>query len=173
MNKSRSLLFTTAFIIIIFSIYNLYPEEKLARGKTVDSLVILKSERKLVVYSQGQQLKTYSIALGKNPVGPKEFEGDGKTPEGSYLVTGKNPESGYHRNLGISYPDTEDIGRANRLKLSPGGDIKIHGLRNGLGFIGKFHRWFDWTNGCIAVTNEEIEELFMTVRIGAKIEIRP
>jgi len=124
------------------------------------------------VYSGGSLVKTFAISLGRNPIGDKEFEGDKKTPEGKYIIDTKNSESGYHKNLGISYPNESDIENAKIIGKPTGGDIKIHGLKNKLGFIGKFHRWFDWTMGCIAVTNEEIDELFATVPIGTKIEIR-
>lgn len=114
-------------------------------------------------------VKTYRISLGKNPVGHKQHQGDGKTPEGLYYINAKNPNSQFHLNLGISYPNNED----RRNSSDPGGDIKIHGLKNGNGFIGKFHRLLDWTNGCIAVTNEEMEELYEAVPIGTAIEINP
>ena len=103
----------------------------------------------------------------------KEFEGDKKTPEGLYINNDKNPNSGYHKNLGISYPKKDNIENAKRLGKPTGGDVKIHGLRNKTGFISKFHRWSDWTLGCIAVTDEEIDELYNAVKIGTKIEIKP
>jgi len=118
-------------------------------------------------------IKTYKIAIGQNSVGDKEFEGDKKTPEGNYTINSKNPNSGWHKNLGVSYPNNEDIAQAKSFGKPVGGDIKIHALRNGLGFIGKFHRSYDWTNGCIAVTNEEVDELYDIVKIGAVIEIQP
>jgi murein L,D-transpeptidase YafK len=120
-----------------------------------------------------QLVKTYKISLGKQPIGVKEFNGDKKTPEGLYLINDKNPNSRYHKNLGISYPNKDNIEDAKRLGKHPGGAVKIHGLRNKTGFISKFHRWFDWTLGCIAVTNEEIDELYNAVKIGTAIEINP
>lgn len=111
--------------------------------------------------------------MGRSPVGDKAAEGDKRTPEGDYFVNGKNPGSGYHKNLGISYPNAEDRANANARGLSTGGDIKIHGIRNGMGFIGKFHRMFDWTAGCIAVTDEEIDELYENVKVGTPITILP
>jgi len=127
----------------------------------------------MLVYSNGELIKTYKISLGKQPVGAKEFEGDKKTPEGFYFINDKNPNSGYHKNLGISYPDNDDMEYARHLGKPAGGDIKIHGIRNKIGIIGKFHRWFDWTEGCVAVTNEEIDELYEAVKIGTNIEIKP
>ncbi len=153
--------------------YNLFPEQKLPGVNKIDSLVILKSKRQLLAYSEGTVIKTYKISLGKNPVGPKQCEGDKRTPEGSYVIFDKNPNSGYHKNLGISYPNEQDIERHKGNKEPIGGEIKIHGLKNGLGFIGKFQRWVDWTAGCIAMTNDEVDELYKSVPIGTKILIKP
>lgn len=124
-------------------------------------------------YSQGKLMKTYNISIGQNPKGDKEFEGDKKTPEGEYTINDKNPLSAFHKNLGISYPNNLDIAAAKIKKLRPGGEIKIHGLKNGIGFIGKFHRITDWTAGCIAVTDQEIDELYENVEIGTPIIIKP
>lgn len=159
--------------IAVISAYYFWPEPKLPPGTKIDSLVVLKSERKLLTYANGKLMKTYTISLGKSPIGHKVFEGDMKTPEGLYTINAKNPNSGYHKNLGVSYPNNLDRAIAAGIGKSPGGDIKIHGIRNGRGYIGKFHRWTDWTHGCIAVTDEEIDELYGSVAIGATIEIRP
>jgi murein L,D-transpeptidase YafK len=139
----------------------------------IDFIKVDKSERKLFVYSNGKLVKVYNIALGKKPNGAKQYQGDNKTPEGVYLINAKNSNSIAYKNLGISYPNNKDIDRAKKLGKSTGGDIKIHGMMNGLGFIGRFHTCFDWTNGCIAVTNSEIDELFKYIKIGTKIEILP
>lgn len=96
-----------------------------------------------------------------------------KTPEGLYFINDKNPNSIFHKNLGISYPDKKDIINAKRLGKKAGGDIKIHGLSDNRNYIKTFHRWRDWTAGCIAVTNEEIDELYAAVKIGSPIEIYP
>lgn len=153
--------------------YLFYPEDPLPEGARIDRIIVYKSERKLLAYENGQLLKTYKIALGGEPVGAKEYEGDEKTPEGLYYIHDKNPDSRYHKNLGVSYPDQNDTERAKLLGRPPGGDIKIHGLRNDIGFIGKLHRWSDWTLGCIALTNEEIDELYQSVRLGIPVEIHP
>lgn len=159
--------------LIIFGLIGFYfwPEKSLDTSKKIDKIKVIKHERKLIVISNGEELKTYRISLGKEPIGKKEFEGDKKTPEGIYYINDKNPNSGYHLNLGVSYPNAEDRKHAEKNNKSPGGLIKIHGLKNGFGFIGKFHRLFDWTLGCIAVTNNEIEELYENVPIGTEIEI--
>jgi len=167
---------TITYILLLFLIglitFYIWPEKKLDSLKKIDRILVIKHERKMIVYSNNEELKTYKISLGKQPEGKKEFEGDQKTPEGIYTIKDKNPNSDFHLNLGISYPNKEDIKNAGRLNKKPGGLIKIHGLRNGFGFIGKFHRFFDWTSGCIAVTNSEIEELYENVPIGTEIEIR-
>ncbi len=160
-------------IFLGLTVYYFYPEEKLPANTEIDKLIVYKSKRQLLVYSRGQLIKTYKISLGRQPIGNKEYEGDKKTPEGFYFINDKNADSGYHKNLGISYPDQDDLARAKRLGKPTGGDIKIHGLRNKTGFIGKFHRWYDWTIGCIAVTDEEIDELYDSVKIGTPIEINP
>lgn len=146
---------------------------KLPRYVVIDSIVVHKNSRKMYVYMEGEWVKTYRIALGSNPVGRKRCSGDCKTPEGVYYIDDKNPFSDYHKNLGISYPNDRDKERARRLGKSPGGDIKIHGLPNGKGYLGRSHRVVDWTEGCIAVTNEEIDELYTHVEIGTPIYIFP
>ena len=170
----RRVTWLAVFLIIAgLTTYYFYPEEKLAGDIQIDDIVVYKSKRQMTVSSNGQLVKTYKISLGRQPIGAKEFEGDMKTPEGVYFINDKNPNSGYHKNLGISYPGKDDLENANRLGKPAGGDIKIHGIRNKIGFIGKFHRCFDWTLGCIAVTNGEIDELYRAVKIGTRIEIKP
>jgi len=170
---SKAVGFTMLFSLLGMIAYYFYPEDKLQAGTEIDKLVVYKSKRQLLAYAKGHLVKTYTVSLGKEPVGDKEFEGDKKTPEGLYFISDKNPNSGYHKNLGISYPNQEDIAAANRLGKPTGGDVKLHGLRNHTGFINKFHRWYDWTLGCIAVTDEEIDELYSAVKIGTPIEINP
>ncbi|WP_276497901.1 L,D-transpeptidase family protein [Pontibacter litorisediminis] len=153
--------------------YNLFPEQELTPGTAIDRLIVYKSERKLLAYADNQLVKTYTISLGRKPDGRKEFEGDRRTPEGTYTINDKNPNSAYHKNLGISYPSADDIAHAKKLGKPVGGAIKIHGLRNGTSVIGKLHRWADWTQGCIAVTNDEISELYEAVAVGTPIEIHP
>jgi murein L,D-transpeptidase YafK len=140
---------------------------------TADRIVVEKAERTLTLYRDQRVLRTYRIALGRNPVGAKEQEGDGRTPEGTYAITGRNPQSAFHRSLRISYPNAADRRRAARAGVRPGGDIMIHGLPNGAGAIGAAHRLRDWTEGCIAVTNHEIEEIWRLVPNGTRIQIRP
>jgi murein L,D-transpeptidase YafK len=140
---------------------------------TVDKIVVHKSKREMIVLKNDSILKIYKIALGSNPIGKKQFQGDMKTPEGEYTINSKNPQSAYFLNLGISYPNANDLNFAKRNNKSAGGDIKIHGLPNGSGAIGRAHLLSDWTHGCIAVTNEEIKELYESVPIGTPIQILP
>lgn len=136
----------------------------------IDRLMVLKSKRQLIVYSKNKRIKTYRICLGRNPIGAKEFEGDMKTPEGTYTINDRNPNSRYYKNLGVSYPNNNDRKRAKRLGKRTGGDIKIHGTG---GDINTPDPLYDWTWGCIAVTNKEIDELYEHVIIGSTIEIKP
>jgi len=106
-------------------------------------------------------------------MGPKEHEGDGRTPEGIYTIDFHKPDSAFHRALHVSYPSAEDNARAAETGLSPGGDIMIHGWPNGLRAFGATHRLRDWTAGCIAVTDPEIDEIYSSVNDGTAIEIRP
>jgi murein L,D-transpeptidase YafK len=138
-----------------------------------DRVVVYKARREMMLYRDGKAIRTYRIALGRTPVGPKRREGDGKTPEGDYVVDGRLARSQFHRALHISYPAAADRERARRAGVSPGGDIMIHGLPNGQGAIGAAHRQSDWTEGCIAVTNEEIEEIWRLVANGTPIRIEP
>jgi murein L,D-transpeptidase YafK len=140
---------------------------------TVDRVIINKAKRELLLMHGGKVVKSYAVALGRNPIGPKTRQGDGKTPEGVYSISGRNPASAFHRALRVSYPNSTDRAQAKRRGVAPGGDIMIHGLPNGQGHIGKAHRLTDWTEGCIAVTNEEIEEIWGMVADGTKVEINP
>ncbi len=169
--KKLRLLFIGTFVVLIA--YYCFPQGKFPATVTIDNILVLKSKRQLLAYSNGQLIKTYKISLGRNPKRQKEYEGDKKTPEGKYTINEKNSKSDFYKNLGISYPNQADIERARKMKQPTGGSIKIHGLKNGFAFIGKFQRWIDWTAGCIALTNEEIDELYEHTPIGTQIEIKP
>jgi murein L,D-transpeptidase YafK len=138
-----------------------------------DRILIEKAERRLTLLRGDRALKVYRVALGGSPAGDKQCQGDNRTPEGVYRISGRNPHSAYHRSLRISYPDAKDRAEAKRRGCSPGGDIYIHGLPNGRGAIGGAHRLRDWTLGCIAVTDPEIEEIWRLVPDGTAVEIRP
>jgi tetratricopeptide (TPR) repeat protein len=140
---------------------------------TADRIVIEKKQRRLKLISKGEVIKTYKIALGGNPNGPKVRQGDNKTPEGTYVIDSRNNESSYYRSLHISYPNERDKKRAKELGVAPGGDIMIHGIKKGFSWVGDSHTEVDWTKGCIAVRDEEIEEICKVAPIGTIVEIRP
>jgi len=138
-----------------------------------DKIIVLKSARSMTLLSGGKALKTYKVALGSVPVGPKQVEGDHKTPEGDYIIDAKNQHSQFHLSLHISYPSAADQQRARNLGARPGGAIMIHGLAAPFAYLGPLHRQTDWTDGCVAVTNAEIEEIWKLVPVGTRVEIRP
>jgi murein L,D-transpeptidase YafK len=138
-----------------------------------DSLVVEKAKHTLTLYYYGLPVRTYLVALGKQPKGDKVRKGDDRTPEGLYHIDFKNPQSKYHLALHISYPDSAHAARAAKLGVAPGGDIMIHGLPKGYEDYGAEQRDFDWTEGCIAVTDQEIEEIFRAVPAGVPIQIKP
>ena len=136
-----------------------------------ESVLVDKSERKLWLISQGRKYREYDISLGDNPLGHKEQEGDERTPEGRYIIDYRNPDSRYHLSLHIDYPRQQDLDNARRKGVSPGGNIFIHGLPNGIRFSADTFRGRDWTDGCIAVNNREIEEIWRLVKDGTPIDI--
>ncbi len=138
-----------------------------------DRIVIRKSERKLTLWRDGSLLETYPVALGANPVGPKRREGDKRTPEGRYWIDGMNPRSRYYRALHISYPNEEDARLARAAGHAPGGDIEIHGLSRGFEDYDPAEFTNDWTNGCIAVSNRALDEIWDRVRVNTVVEILP
>lgn len=138
-----------------------------------DSLVVWKAERRLALFAHGQQVKSYAVSLGRVPIGDKVQEGDRRTPEGLYRIDSRLEASAFHRALHVSYPDSADVAEAKARGVSPGGAIMIHGVRNGLGWLGRFQRLADWTAGCVALTNSEIEQLWGVVPDGTPIRIAP
>jgi murein L,D-transpeptidase YafK len=136
-------------------------------GPAVTLVQINKTERKMYLIHGTQVLRSYDIALGFAPLGHKQFEGDGRTPEGAYRIDRRNPNSEYHLSLGISYPNERDFAFAEAAGLEPGGDIFIHGWSEALA------RRADWTAGCIAVKDREMEEIYAMVRDGTLINILP
>ena len=143
------------------------------RNGSVNKILIEKKARRLMLISKGEVLKTYKISLGGNPTGPKEMQGDNKTPEGTYFIDSRNNDSHYHRSLHISYPNERDKMRARELGVAPGGNIMIHGIKKGFSWVAGAQSEVDWTNGCIAVTDEEIEEIAKLAPNGTIVEIRP
>jgi murein L,D-transpeptidase YafK len=138
-----------------------------------DRVVVEKKNRTLTLLRNGKALKSFRIALGQNPVGPKQLQGDHKTPEGTYVLDRRNERSRFYRSIHISYPSESDRIEAAKLGGDAGGDIMIHGLPNGFGWLGDAHRHMDWTDGCIAVTDAEMDEIWKMVPDGTIIEIEP
>jgi murein L,D-transpeptidase YafK len=139
--------------LLLLGVYYFYPEKSLPLGVTIDHLHVIKSQHIMEAYSDGQLVKIYKVSLGRGEWGMHDREPN-LTPTGTYTIS-KLPKSSFHKALPISYGD----------------QIEIHGLHNYLGFIGKFQRWVDWTRGCIAVTDDEIDELYSAVKVGATIQI--
>jgi len=165
------MIFIALLPIWIALLWYWYPGKPLPKGVVIDKLVVYKKQRRMNAYAGDILVKTYAIALGKNPLGHKQYEGDNRTPEGIYTINDRNDKSMFHKNLGISYPNNEDMAFAENQGKSAGGAIKIHGLRNRKGYMGKYHTLENWTAGCIAVTNFEIDELYAAVKHEAEIRI--
>jgi murein L,D-transpeptidase YafK len=173
---TRAAIVLLAVLLALVCVTYLYAHhvwDPLPTGTKIDRIVIEKSPRKLSLFVNGKSLKSYRVALGRNPIGAKQEEGDNKTPEGVYRIDGRNPQSNFHLALHVSYPSDEDKVHAAERGVSVGFDIMIHGIRNGRGWIGAFHRLSDWTAGCIALTDEEIEELWRVTPDGTIVEIQP
>ena len=166
---------SAALIILLITSIPTANKDQISTIKHVEKILVYKSKRRMELLDRNADvLKTYKIALGARPKGHKTQEGDEKTPEGKYAIISRNPNSSFHKSLKISYPNKMDIDQAKKRGVSPGGMIMIHGLPNGLGWLGSLHRMYDtWTDGCIAVTNGEIEEIWNLAMDGTLIEIRP
>jgi len=137
----------------------------------VDLIRVDKSEHLMTVFRKGVPVREFRVALGRGNPGPKQQQGDGRVPEGSYRITAHNPNSAFHLSLRIGYPTAEQIAAAARLGVKPGGDIMIHGLPNDRSWIGSRHTSVDWTEGCVAVTDREMDWLYKAVRDGTPVEI--
>jgi murein L,D-transpeptidase YafK len=138
--------------VVLFTCWPLFAQKP---GVSVDRVVVYKSERKLVLLSQGKEVRSYKVALGSKPVGPKTRHGDHRTPEGVDTLDSRNPSSHFYKAFHISYPNSKDIAAAQKLGVGAGGDIMLHGLPKEYAWVGKAHILHDWTDGCLAVTNEE------------------
>lgn len=140
---------------------------------TADSVVLRKGERRLVLYREGRELASYRVSLGLSPTGHKEREGDFRTPEGRYRLTRRNPDSEYFLSIQVSYPDVQDLEAARRMGVPPGGAIMIHGLPNIPRHPRERYLSTDWTDGCIALSNEDMLEVWLLTRPDTPIEITP
>jgi murein L,D-transpeptidase YafK len=143
------------------------------RDRPADRVLVEKQAHRLTLLRGGKVLRTYRIALGRRPSGDKICKGDHRTPEGLFAVDSHLPASSFHRALHVSYPDAAHRKAARRQGCDPGGSIMIHGIKKGLGWLGPLHRTIDWTDGCMAVTDREIEEIYAAVPNGTPVEIRP
>lgn len=139
----------------------------------VDRIVVEKSAHRMSLYEGRRLVRRYAVSLGRGGLGPKAREGDRLTPEGDYRIVGRNPNSRFHLALRIGYPTPAQAAAARAAGIAPGGDIMIHGLPNGRGALGALYKGKDWTDGCIAVTDAEIEEVWTLVRDGAQVRITP
>ena len=142
-------------------------------GEQADTVEVFKGARRMELKRQGRTIRRYRVALGFAPEGHKEREGDGRTPEGAYVLEARNPRSAFHLSLRVSYPDAADKARAAALGVAPGGDIFLHGQPNGWRKFFVRHPRKDWTVGCVAVTDAEIREIWSLVPTGAAIVIHP
>jgi murein L,D-transpeptidase YafK len=165
---ASGIVFCLAFCVLVQTTSS----QQQSAPQKADSILILKKDHVMQLLAGGKVIRTYKVALGQGGLLPKEREGDGRTPEGHYKIEAKYINQ-YHKALRISYPNAEDRKRAAKLGVSPGGSILIHGLPKGEGWIGAAHRLYDWTLGCVAVTDEEIDEIFKLVAVGTPVEIRP
>ncbi len=150
------------------------PPKQLPTEQQADTIRVEKAKRQMVLLREGKKIGSYRIALGRDgDGGHKSREGDQKTPEGRYIIDWRNPRSMAHLSLHISYPNQQDEKVAKDSGHSPGGNIMIHGLPNGWGWLSSVHHLYDWTDGCIAVTNAEMREIWAKVPNGTPIEINP
>lgn len=142
-----------------------------AAESAVDFVLVSKSERRMFLIRDGRVVRHYDISLGRNPEGHKEQEGDKRTPEGRYMLDYKLLDSAFYKAIHISYPNDEDIENARRKNVEPGGKIMIHGQANGNGKLANITQQYDWTSGCIAVTNEDMDEIWKLVEENTPITI--
>jgi murein L,D-transpeptidase YafK len=157
---------------IIFLILCLLPAVAFGMEKA-DKVLVIKSESKLYLKKRGKILKQYRVTFGANPRGHKQKKGDERTPEGKYILDYKNQDSRFYKSIHISYPNEADKKRAKKMGVNPGGCIMIHGQKNGLGRVTFMTQRFNWTDGCIAVSNHAMDEIWLAVDVGTPIEIKP
>ena len=163
----------TTLLCLIFLTGHCFAETNATVISGGNRIIVEKSKRLMHVFYNNEAIVTFHIALGRSPIGQKNCLGDNRTPEGMYTIVAHSSQSNYHKALKLSYPSASDRERARKKGCHPGGDIEIHGLQNGFGWVGRTHRSVDWTNGCIAITNKEIDILYQMVKDGTTVEIRP
>ena len=141
--------------------------------QTADMVVVEKSKSRLYLMREGEAFASFRVAFGSNPKGHKQEQGDGRTPEGRYILDYKNSGSAYYKSIHISYPNAKDRKEARKRGVDPGGDIMIHGQKNGYGRLSILVQRFNWTNGCIALSDRDMDTVWNAVEPGTPIEIRP
>ena len=161
--------YMNGFLMVVF----LFASPSAYSAEQADMVLVVKSQQKLYLKKDEKILKIYNVVFGANPKGHKEKEGDERTPEGKYLLDYKKSDSAYYKAIHISYPNEQDLQKAKEMGVNPGGQIMIHGQRNGFGWLSFIMQWFNWTDGCIAVTNKEMDEIWNAVEVGTPIEIQP
>lgn len=144
-----------------------------AHANVADFVLVEKSAGRLSLLRNGTAFATFHVVFGPHPDGPKQQQGDGRTPQGRYVLDARNAHSAYYKSLHVSYPNAEDRRRAARLGVSPGGDIMVHGQPNGWGDYAALTQQRNWTLGCIALRNEDMDVVWESVPLGTPIEIRP
>ena len=159
----KAILATIALIAIPFAI----------AAETADLVIVNKSESTLYLLRDGKRFATFPVAFGDEPSGHKRQQGDERTPEGNYVLDAKNAKSDYYKAIHVSYPNAKDIADAKSRGVDPGGAIMIHGQPNGWGWLAPIMQWFDWTDGCIALTNDDMDAVWKAVAVGTPIEIAP
>jgi murein L,D-transpeptidase YafK len=165
--------FLALFVSLLFGLYGRSPAQSVALAQGADTILIVKHERKLYLLRDNSPLRSYRIALGLSPTGAKEREWDFRTPEGSYIIDFRQEHSHYFKALHISYPSREDLKRSSALHLPPGRDIFIHGEPNQPTKPVSYYKTRDWTNGCVALSDEDLQDLWNLTAGKTRVEIVP
>jgi murein L,D-transpeptidase YafK len=158
MTSLRAVAIGSVMAMVVIGAWARWPESALPEGSQANVVIVRKAARRLELYRDSELLEAYPISLGRHPTGAKESQGDGRTPEGVYRLDYRNPHSAFHKALHISYPTASEVTSARAQGVDPGGLVMIHGMKNGLGWLGRLHRLIDWTDGCIAMTDREMDE---------------
>lgn len=166
----KPLIVSSVFIVVLFPFFAAQAQ---VSAEKIDLVRVGKAERRMQLLSGETVVREYTIALGARPEGHKRWEGDERTPEGRYVLDWRNPKSIAYKSIHISYPNPRDVAAAKSMGVPPGGMIMIHGAANGYGWWGRVLQLIDWTDGCIAVTNREMDEIWALVQDGTPIEINP
>ena len=145
----------------------------IASAQKADLVIVRKSESRLYLEKDGREFASFRASFGSEPEGHKQQEGDERTPEGRYILDSKNVKSAFYRSIHISYPNAQDVAAAKARGVNPGGQIMIHGQKNGLGWLSSVAQWFNWTNGCVGLSNEDMDAVWGAVDVGTPIEIYP